>query len=31
VAAIVRPDHYIYGVCTNAQDIAQQLENLTLA
>ena len=30
VAAIVRPDHYIYGVCANANDVMQQLDALKL-
>jgi len=30
VAAIVRPDHYIYGVCADLKDVAQQLEALRL-
>lgn len=30
VAAIVRPDHYIYGVCADLKDVAQQLEVLRL-
>ena len=29
-AAIVRPDHYIYGVCQTAQDVATQLDGLRL-
>ncbi len=30
LAAIVRPDHYIYGVCQTAQDVATQLDELRL-
>mgnify|MGYP000057633062 FL=1 len=30
-AVIVRPDHYIYGVCRTAQDVATQLDGLKLA
>ena len=30
-AAIVRPDHYIYGVCNTPQDLVTQLDALTLA
>ena len=30
-AAIVRPDHYIYGVSASAQELAQQLNALVLA
>ena len=30
-AAIVRPDHYIYGVCKTPQDLATQLAALKLA
>jgi len=30
LATIVRPDHYIYGVCINANDLAQQLDALKL-
>jgi 3-(3-hydroxy-phenyl)propionate hydroxylase len=30
-AAIVRPDHYIYGVSANGQDLASQLNGLALA
>ncbi|WP_236657820.1 bifunctional 3-(3-hydroxy-phenyl)propionate/3-hydroxycinnamic acid hydroxylase [Limnohabitans sp. TS-CS-82] len=30
-AAIVRPDHYIYGVSASAYDLASQLNGLTLA
>jgi 3-(3-hydroxy-phenyl)propionate hydroxylase len=30
VAAIVRPDHYIYGVCVDAQDVMHQLDTLKL-
>jgi 3-(3-hydroxy-phenyl)propionate hydroxylase len=29
-AAIVRPDHYIYGVCQTSQDLATQLNELKL-
>jgi 3-(3-hydroxy-phenyl)propionate hydroxylase len=29
-AAIVRPDHYIYGVCRSSQDVATQLDGLKL-
>ena len=29
-AAIVRPDHYIYGVCQTPQDVSHQLNLLTL-
>jgi 3-(3-hydroxy-phenyl)propionate hydroxylase len=29
-AAIVRPDHYVYGVCDTAQDLRTQLNTLTL-
>jgi 3-(3-hydroxy-phenyl)propionate hydroxylase len=29
-AAIVRPDHYIYGVCQTSQDVATQLDELKL-
>jgi 3-(3-hydroxy-phenyl)propionate hydroxylase len=27
-AAIVRPDHYVYGVCQNAHDLSEQLGRL---
>jgi 3-(3-hydroxy-phenyl)propionate hydroxylase len=30
VAAIVRPDHYIYGVCADLESVAQQLDGLKL-
>jgi hypothetical protein len=30
VAAIVRPDHYVYGVCTDLKDVTQQLDALRL-
>jgi 3-(3-hydroxy-phenyl)propionate hydroxylase len=30
-AAIVRPDHYIYGVCKTPQDLTTQLDSLKLA
>jgi 3-(3-hydroxy-phenyl)propionate hydroxylase len=30
VAAIVRPDHYIYGVCADLKDVTQRLEALRL-
>jgi 3-(3-hydroxy-phenyl)propionate hydroxylase len=30
-AAIVRPDHYIYGVCNTPQDLTTQLDALKLA
>jgi 3-(3-hydroxy-phenyl)propionate hydroxylase len=30
VAAIVRPDHYIYGVCADLESVAQQLNTLKL-
>jgi 3-(3-hydroxy-phenyl)propionate hydroxylase len=30
VAAIVRPDHYIYGVYADLKDLARQLEALRL-
>jgi 3-(3-hydroxy-phenyl)propionate hydroxylase len=29
-AAIVRPDHYIYGVCQTSQDVTTQLQELKL-
>lgn len=29
-AVIVRPDHYIYGVCQTLQDVARQLDGLRL-
>jgi 3-(3-hydroxy-phenyl)propionate hydroxylase len=29
-AAIVRPDHYVYGVCETAQALREQLDGLTL-
>jgi len=29
-AAIVRPDHYVYGVCSNAQELHEQLTHLRL-
>jgi len=30
IAAIVRPDHYIYGVCPTSQDVRTQLQALNL-
>ena len=30
VAAIVRPDHYIYGVCNKLENLTQQLDELKL-
>lgn len=30
-AVIVRPDHYIFGVCATAEELATQLDALTLA